>query len=170
MEKKLAASRSNFIRETLLPLYFRYILIFNLQTTVQIKKKSIKKHIRRNEIKLLNSVVESLLLSPVLIKVVIHLYSESIKKRTSLISEFTPLEIATESCVANEDCFANLYQFIGIFFLHLLLNCNSGTVLDGWVGVFKEISPHKQNFHGQRHHNDRSMQYATHFHCVAQNL
>lgn len=32
-------------------------------------------------------------------------------------------------------------QFIGIFFLHLLLNCNSGTVLDGWVGVFKEISP-----------------------------
>lgn len=25
MEKKLAASRSNFIRETLLPLYFRYI-------------------------------------------------------------------------------------------------------------------------------------------------
>lgn len=35
-----------------------------------------------------------------------------------------------------------IYQFIGIFFfLHLLLNCNSGTVLDGWVGVFKEISP-----------------------------
>lgn len=26
-----------------------------------------------------------------------------------------------------------IYQFIGIFFLHLLLNCNSGTVLDGWV-------------------------------------
>lgn len=132
MEKKLAASRSNFIRETLLPLYFRYILIFNLQTTVQIKK-SIKKHIRRNEIKLLNSVVESLLLSPVLIKVVIHLYSESIKKRTSLISEFTPLEIATESCVANEDCFANLSIYRNFFFLHLLLNCNSGTVLDGWV-------------------------------------
>lgn len=151
MEKKLAASRSNFIRETLLPLYFRYILIFNLQTTVQIKK-SIKKHIRRNEIKLLNSVVESLLLSPVLIKVVIHLYSEPIKKRTSLISEFMLLEIATESCVANEDCFANIYQFIGI--------------LDGWVGVFKEISPHKQ----KRHQNDRSMQYATHFHCVEQNL
>lgn len=157
MEKKLAASRSNFIRETLLPLYFRYILIFNLQTTVQIKK-SIKKHIRRNEIKLLNSVVESLLLSTALIKVVIHLYSESIKKRTSLISEFMLLEIATESCVANEDCFANLYQFIGIF--HLLLNRNSRTVLDGWVGVFKEISPHKQNCHGQRHQNDRSIQYA----------
>lgn len=169
MEKKLAASRSNFIRETLLPLYFRYILIFNLQTTVQIKK-SIKKHIRRYEIKLLNSVVESLLLSPVLIKVVIHLYSESIKKRTSLISEFMLLEIATESCVANEDCFANLSIYRNFFFLHLLLNCNSGTVLDGWVGVFKEISPHKQNFHGQRHQNDRSMQYATHFHCVEQNL
>lgn len=165
MEKKLAASRSNFIRETLLPLYFRYILIFNLQTTVQIKK-SIKKHIRRNEIKLLNSVVESLLLSPVLIKVVIHLYSEPIKKRTSLISEFMLLEIATESCVANEDCFANLSIYRNFFFLHLLLNCNSGTVLDGWVGVFKEISPHKQ----KRHQNDRSMQYATHFHCVEQNL
>lgn len=168
-KKKLAASRSNFIRETLLPLYFRYILIFNLQTTVQIKK-SIKKHIRRNEIKLLNSVVESLLLSLVLIKVVIHLYTESIKKRTSLISEFTPLEIATESCVANEDCFANLSIYRIFFCLHLLLNCNSGTVLDGWVGVFKEISPHKQNCHGQRHQNDRSMQYATHFQCVEQNL
>lgn len=65
----------------------------------------------------MKSFVKSLLLSLVLIKVVVHLYSESIKKRTSLISEFMPLEIATESLVANEDCFANLSTY-RIFFLH----------------------------------------------------
>lgn len=63
----------------------------------------------------MKSFVKSLLLSLVLIKVVVRLYSESIKKRTSLISEFTPLEIAKESLVANEDCFANLSTY-RIFF------------------------------------------------------
>lgn len=97
-------------------------------------KKSIKKHIRRNEIKLLNSVVESLLLSPVLIKVVIHLYSESIKKRTSLISEFTPLEIATESCVANEDCFANLSIYRNFFFyIYCWIVTQERYWMGGWV-------------------------------------
>lgn len=65
----------------------------------------------------MKSFVKSLLLSLVLIKVVVHLYSESIKKRTSLISEFMPLEIATESLVANEDCFANLSTYRIFFYI-----------------------------------------------------
>lgn len=65
----------------------------------------------------MKSFVKSLLLSLVLIKVVVRLYSESIKKRTSLISEFTPLEIATESLVANEDCFANLSTYRIFFYI-----------------------------------------------------
>lgn len=131
MEKKLVVLCSNFIREILFFFYFRYILIFNLQMIVQIKKL-IKKYIRRNEIKFLNFVVELLFLLLVLIKVVIYLYLELIKKRILLILEFMLFEIVIELCVVNEDCFVNLLIYWN-FFLYLLLNCNLGMVLDGWV-------------------------------------
>lgn len=147
MEKKLVVLCSNFIREILFFFYFRYILIFNLQMIVQIKKL-IKKYIRRNEIKFLNFVVELLFLLLVLIKVVIYLYLELIKKRILLILEFMLFEIVIELCVVNEDCFVNLLIYWNFFFLYLLLNCNLGMVLDGWVGVFKEIFFYKQNFYG----------------------